>query len=505
MLFALLCVFGALSEREKQFLAIGTYGIVKHNNIARMYKLIFNNPDFKPNTLLSSQLEPTWPVNVLFYAAEWIEDKNRTPKDVNRVCTNIFEAFKQMGQYFTQNGVYYDIMIQLYENVKTASVVIPQLLRDFAATFFVYRNAFKKEQILSINRLFSDYGFENEASHYTSQLQLVNLGDDFADHFKQSSITRWYPEYFSAARLCGSTDYRFVDYTKSMIYLPKFYKNVYDSNYHYTKVVHAEPAWMVNALYYLGKYNNELGNQYKYSDLILRKLASYDRSFTQNGVYTGIMSEMFDKLSEKRGWFQFRKRPLILQLLIDFAFTFFAYRPNSYDKQVDAITRITDKYGMQGIAEKWIELLSTSFYDPYISRFTSEFVNSFYPKEFRGVQLLNGNPQMTAKSLSVSKIDVEKRYIRFLSEAKIETENFITLEALSPANSLRACAKYIASKVELKQKIESSNLEHDEIYNLEHDIEKCSIVIDSFKDLDYMFTQNGVYYKIMRLIFDKVK
>eukprot|EP00834_Sanchytrium_tribonematis_P006302 NODE_452_length_7258_cov_0.721050.p2 type:complete len:372 gc:universal NODE_452_length_7258_cov_0.721050:1276-161(-) len=367
MLFALLCVLGVFpynSLSRDTLLTQMKWAPEDNTEIAAKYKGLFDRKDFKSSDIIN--LELAWPVNALIYAAEWFDDQRPAQEKVKNVVRLIIVSFNQLGAEFTQH-VYYNLMIQLFENVfETQQSRLSDLLRDFATFIFVYRPNSQQSQRETLEHLSEKYNYR-----FTYNLVGKTFSDRFVAYFLRADVSLKYPKYFTAFRTIRAQSF---DLETNFYIISKRYPSIFQLEVSSWDVLLKKDAtWMVNDLYYLAELEAELGDRFvTLATQFLESLHQLDSIFTQNGAYTGFMIDLFYQVSET-------DPNRLSQLLIDFATFFFVYRPESYKEQKDVILNLAEEYGNVNLEMREIGLLSEIFIDPYVAHYKRRNLVQYFP------------------------------------------------------------------------------------------------------------------------------
>eukprot|EP00834_Sanchytrium_tribonematis_P007110 NODE_596_length_5578_cov_0.509400.p2 type:complete len:365 gc:universal NODE_596_length_5578_cov_0.509400:5104-4010(-) len=142
--------------------------INKYGSVQNMYETFFKMEDFTND---AHHLEPASPVNILYYAALHLEEKLKSYKWMNlvkyseawhdfyKVPSQSILSLDYYDSTLTQNGFYSHIMIKIFDYVLEHRVrEAPQLLKEFAFVFFMYRPTNKEQRIWVINEMRKHYG-----------------------------------------------------------------------------------------------------------------------------------------------------------------------------------------------------------------------------------------------------------------------------------------------------------------------------------------------------------
>eukprot|EP00834_Sanchytrium_tribonematis_P005903 NODE_392_length_8143_cov_0.403282.p1 type:complete len:564 gc:universal NODE_392_length_8143_cov_0.403282:3350-1659(-) len=485
------------------FVSIGTFALLhltkKYDSMDKIIADHGSNEEMYRDLFLDNRINdghirgkgPAWMVNSLYYLAKY-EGKIR--KKYPPTTSDMFFLHGQrLVSALKEDKVYYWLIYDLFYKLKNENPIqLSEPFRDLATLLYIYRPNTEKSQKLTVQWLSDKYGSTSKIDKWLKNVPRFEF-DNIMQIYKDVKMIPFFPLGFIGIKSLKLL----TDYTDSEEYIST-YKSLSDRNQHLLmranfdllSIASDNPAWMVNALYYLATFLREDINNYQYlilignTDKLLNAFESLDCLFTQNGVYSGLMREMYEHMIKNHV-------DLIPQLLIDFATTFFVYRPHSFLIQRDAVLKIADEYNMNRFGMKWIKKLSFEFIDPYVDLFRNPEVVRFYPKLYVGVKLL-------VKDTIYKKIEVRGRYtstkdmyMQKLANPNFNSDDIINLEPKWPSNAL----KYCGMKLQTLKTKSKSFLPQMQI---------CSTVIDLFKDLDKVFTQNGVYYQIMRYLFDKL-
>eukprot|EP00834_Sanchytrium_tribonematis_P003358 NODE_127_length_17034_cov_0.369590.p8 type:complete len:234 gc:universal NODE_127_length_17034_cov_0.369590:11103-10402(-) len=169
-------------ENSKMLFNMATRDLTNFESMKKYYKKSFEISTF--NLEFAMQNDKAWAVNALYYCSIYARDP--------RICASIVYAFGRFDAEFTQNEVYFKVMIEMFEHFRNLPIQIKSLLKDFARVFFVERPQSYEEQINAIDKL-------ARMNEYTISERILNgLNPDFKDkfatqYFNTAEVRAYYP------------------------------------------------------------------------------------------------------------------------------------------------------------------------------------------------------------------------------------------------------------------------------------------------------------------------
>eukprot|EP00834_Sanchytrium_tribonematis_P006177 NODE_431_length_7570_cov_0.606263.p3 type:complete len:325 gc:universal NODE_431_length_7570_cov_0.606263:7237-6263(-) len=161
------------------------------------------------------------------------------------------------------------------------------------------------------------------------------------------------------------------------------FQQVLFKNHYNPTLCNLEPAGPVNSLFYFSKYlksnSLKLGEMDRIWSLIMTSMDNNGVYFTQNGVYTAVMNDLYGIVMKNH----IKDLP---NLLKQFAIKFFTNRPTSRKQQLNVILALIDEFGNGELDISMYQYdLPIKFQDPFQFTFSASNneIQKWLPWELR--------------------------------------------------------------------------------------------------------------------------